>query len=69
MSNSNSSTLVRNAQNALAQTQAQQGYVTLLDWSQYQQALRQAADANRANRQWLAAHGLGDVNPSEIFAA
>ena len=69
MSNSNSSMSVRNAQTALVNMQAQRGYVTLLEWAQYQQALRQAADANQAHRQWLAAHGLVDVNPSEIFAA
>lgn len=69
MSNSNFNTDVRNAQNALAQTQATKGYVTLIDWAQYQQALVKAVDANQANRQWLAANGLSNVSPSEIFAA
>lgn len=46
------------------------GYVgTMIRNTEATQARRRAVDANQANRDWLAAHGLGDLDPSEIFAA
>ena len=69
MCNKNTSTIVRKAQNLLADRQTRQGYITALQWAEYQQALAQSIDADRANREWLQAYGLADVNPSEIFAS
>ena len=69
MCNKNTSTIVRNAQALLAARQTRQGYVTQLQWAEYQQALAQSVDAGPYNREWLKAYGLADVNPSEIFAS
>lgn len=69
MCNKQFSTIVRNAQDRLLARQTSQGYVTQLQWAEYQQALAQSIDAGQANRDWLKAYGLADVNPSEIFAS
>ncbi len=69
MCNKQYSTIVRNAEIRLQARQASQGYVTQLQWAEYQQALAQSVDASQANREWLKAYGLSDVNPSEIFAS
>lgn len=69
MLNKNTSTIVRKAQNLLADRQTRQGYVTALQWAEYQQALSMSVDADLANREWLQAYGLSNLNPSEIFAS
>ena len=69
MLNKNSSTIVRNAQDLLAARQTRQGYVTALQWAEYQQALAQSVDADQATREWLQAYGLSNLNPSEFFAS
>lgn len=69
MCNKNSSTIKRDAQIRLLARQTSQGYVTALQWTEYQQATVKAVDADQAHQAWLQAHGLNDVKPSEIFAS
>lgn len=69
MCNKNSSTIVHDAQIRLLARQTSQGSITLVQWTEYQQALTRSVDASQANHEWLKAYGLADVNPSEIFAS
>ena len=69
MCNKQCSTIVRDAQIRLLARQTSQGSITLVQWTEYQQALTRSVDADPANHEWLKAYGLADVNPSEIFAS
>lgn len=50
--------------------QFQAGYtLTMIRLTAEKQAQQKAVNASQANRDWLAANGLADVEPDEIFAA
>lgn len=69
MCNKNSSTIKRDAEIRLLARQTSQGYVTALQWAEYQQALAQSVNADQAHQEWLQAYGLSHLNPSEVFAS
>lgn len=43
--------------------------ISMLEYTEAQQARVEATDANQAHRAWLQAHGLGHIEPSELFAS